>query len=211
MSEIDLSGIQYVPPKEQQPNEKKQPVEVAVDKVVSKAKTMKKAMDKENEKITEEDKEKEMMDKQRLVAILQLYVIEFKDKLSQFKKTRFDKMSLIQLQELRKQFDVIISSKGSLKQTQTMVLTGIQMLETIGTTFTPIKCQGLYSAISMDPDALDDIKHISLKHMSMVAVEPEYRLIHKLLGNILLLHNINSAGLASTDKLATVNEKYKDL
>lgn len=210
MSEIDLSAIQYVPPdnNEAEPKEEK----MDVDKMIQKAKKMKKAMAKENDKIEDKQKEKQTMDKQRLIAILQLYLIEFKERLAQFKKTNFQKMSLVELQDIRKQFDGIISSKSSMKQTQNMIMTGVRMLETTATMFTPIQCQGLSNAIQMDPDAIDDIKHISLKHMSLVAVEPEYRLAHKIIGNVMLLHNLNSAGkLPSNDKLTEVNQKYSDL
>lgn len=205
---IDLSAIQYVPPS----HETEPPVEDKdVDKMIKKAQTMKKAMDKENKEVDDKQKEKQMMDKQRLIAILQLYLIEFKDRLAQFKKTNFQKMSLAELQDLRKQFDGIISSKSSMKQTQNMILTGVRMLETTATMFTPIQCQGLSNAIQMDPDAIDDIKHISLKHMGMVAVEPEYRLAHKIIGSVMLLHNVNSAMKPANDKLLEVNQKYSDL
>ncbi len=213
MSEkLDLTSIQYVPPKDEPEQPDKEVKDVNVEQMVKKAKKMKQAMDKENEKIDEKEKEKKVMDKQRLIAILQLYLIEFKDRLAQFKKTNLQKMSLVELQDLRKQFDGLISSKSSLKQTQQMILTSIKMFETAATLFTPIKCQGLSSAIQMDQDAIDDIKHISLKHMSLVAVEPEYRLMHKIIGNVMLLHNLNSSGMASgNDKLVKVNEKYSDL
>ena len=212
MSEkIDLSSIQYTPPQDmEQVGPKEENMDV--NQLVTKAKKMKRVMEKENNQIDEKEKEKEVMDKQRLISILQLYLLEFKDRLTQFRKTNFQKMSLVELQNLRKQFDGIISSRSSLKQTQSMIIMGIRLLETVATTFTPIQCQGLSGAIQMDPDAIDDIKHMSLKHMSLVAVEPEYRLMHKIVGNIMLLHNINSAGKAPiNEKLNEVNGKYSDL
>jgi len=68
-----------------------------------------------------------------------------------------------------------------------------------------------------DPDVLDDIKHIALKRMSMINVEPEYRLMYKIFSNVMLLHNANSAGIrndkssSKNTKINELNEKYTDL
>src|SRR5688572_7698301 len=127
--------------------------------------------------------------------------------MAQFKKNNFQKKIHAEIKELKKEVDGINLLKNNLKQTKNIVITGNQMVETVTTTFTPIQCQGLTSAIKMDPDAIDDIKHLSLKHMGLVAVEPEYRLMHKLVGNVMILHQVNSAGLATkTDKTQKLND-----
>ena len=55
--------------------------------------------------------------------------------MAEFKKTKFEKKSLEELVELRKEFDAIISSKTSLKQTQNLIMSSIKMMETIGCMF----------------------------------------------------------------------------
>lgn len=210
MSEkIDLSSIQYVPPVEAKETPKE--AKVDVNAMMSEAKKVKKAMAKENKKLNEQETEQQAMDKQRLIAILQIYLIDFNDRLGQFKKTNLQKMSFEELQDLRKVFDGIISSKSSLKQSQAMVLSGIRMLEECATKFTPIRCQGLYVALSKDPDTLDDIKHISLKRMGLVATEPEMRLLWTITQTIMGLHAINSDNHINNEKISEVNQKYNDL
>ena len=221
MSKIDLTSIQYVPKYEQQDEgtEVNPPANEikSMDKIVKERKAFKKEIKKENEKIDEKEKDKEIIDKQRLILILRFYVLEFKDKLAEFKKTKFEKKSLEELVELRKEFDAIISSKTSLKQTQNLIMSSIKMMETIACMFTPIQCQGLSNLMLNDPDVLDDIKHIALKRMSMINVEPEYRLMYKIFSNVMLLHNANSAGLrndkasSKNSKINELNEKYTDL
>ncbi len=214
MSEkVDLSTIEYVPASATpEKTEKPQDQEKDVHEMMKEARKIKKVMDKENKKMKQKDSEEQSMDKQRLIAILQIYIIDFKDRLSQFRKTNFQKMSYEELTDLRKQFDGIISSKSSLKQSQAMVLGGIQVLETCVTKFTPIKCNGLFKSIADDEDALDDIKHLSLKRMGLVPIEPEMRLLWTVVQNAMALHTINSVGKpVSNDKLIEVNAKYNDL
>ena len=221
MSKIDSTSIQYVPKYEHQDEgtEVNPPANEikSMDKIVKERKAFKKEIKKENEKIDEKEKDKEIIDKQRLILILRFYVLEFNDKLAEFKKTKFEKKSLEELVELRKEFDAIISSKTSLKQTQNLIMSSIKMMETIACMFTPIQCQGLSNLMLNDPDVLDDIKHIALKRMSMINVEPEYRLMYKIFSNVMLLHNANSAGIRNdkpslkNSKINELNEKYTDL
>lgn len=215
MSEkIDLSSIQYIPQELKDDVDKNivQKDEKDMEKIVKKAKIMKKAMDKENEKVENVDKETEMKDRYRMILTLKFYVLEFgDDKLSQYKKTKFDKMTLEQLIDMRKEMDMILSSKGTMKKIQNLILTSIQYLELGLTLFTPIQCQGLYKSIESDQEAIDDIKHISLKHMGVVCVEPEYRLGMKILESANALNLMNKSMQKSNIQLEQVNNKYSDL
>lgn len=213
MSEIDLSAIQYVPPSHEN-TEQPQGEDKDVDKMIQKAKKMKKAMDKENKEVDDKTKQDEAKDKTWLILFLRgfIYAPEFKGKLNQFKKTKFEKMSLQQLQDMKKEFEAIISAEGSVRDMKNSILSTIQMLETVATIFTPIKCKGLYKSIESDEDAIADIKHICLKHMPKSATEPEYRLAKRLIFTLVQLHNENSLGLQPVnDKLLEVNQKYNDL
>lgn len=218
MDKIDLKSIQYIPQEETVENENENiKDDENIGKIIKNAQKLKTEIKKENKIIDEKNNDDKQMDKQRLILILRFYVLEFKDRLSEYKKTKFEKMSVEQLQELRKQFDSIISSKSSLKQTQGLIINGIKTIETIATMFTPIQCQGLSNLMINDTDVLDDIKHISLKHMAMVQVEPEYRLLYKMFSNIMLLHNVNSIQGSikeksnNFNKLNQLNKKYNDL
>jgi len=166
-----------------------------------------------NAEIEEKEENKQKIDKHCLRMILMNYVIGFPEELSEYKKNDFKKMSTNELLELRKNFDSIIVSKRSMKDTQKIIFTLIRMLETITLMTTPIKCNGLADIMLNDEDVKSDIKHICLRHLGMVEIMPEYRLTFKLFQNIMALHEVNSSRPTKNDgaKLIKVNEKYSDL
>jgi hypothetical protein len=97
------------------------------------------------------------------------------------------------------------------------VLSGIQALEYVSVNFTPLQCNGLAEAIKNDPESIDTIKHICLKHMasSMFNTEPEHRLLYKVMTTALSLHTVNSFTTQMTnhndDIINKVNSEYSDL
>lgn len=206
MEKIDLTSIQYVPETPVETKDKELPQDFG-----ERMKDVQQMIKHENN----DSDPAEKMDKQRLILILKFYVLEFKDKLSEYKNVDFEQMEYNQLKELRKEFDTILSCKSSIKATQTMILNSIRMIEMMATTFTPIQCQGLSTIMCNDEDVKEDIKHISLKHLAMAQIDPEIRLGYKMLQNILLLHNLNSSQInvqsKPNEKLNQINEKYCDL
>lgn len=220
MDRIDLSSIRRKKP-EPQAQEKPNidiPNNVMDKKFINDVKEISKAMNKtkpENIKPNKDIKESQdaQIDKRRIILILQFYLLEFPDKLEAYKNIKFDKKSIEELSEIRAQMDGIISSKSNLKQTQMLVTSGIRMVEFATTYATPIKCEGLSSAMINDPDVIDDIKHIALKRMSCVSTEPEMRLAYKLVSNMMLMHNVNSVHVKplSQEGLKNINNEYNDL
>jgi|ERR1700761_3048714 len=140
-----------------------------------------------------ETKNDEINEKKKLSLILKFYLLEFPDKLEMFKNTKFNNMSSEELIEIRNQMDDVLSNRSNLKQTEMIVHSGIRMFELAATTVTPIKCEGLSNLVLKDPECLDSIKHIALKHMSQTTVKPEAQLFYKILTNMYLLHNINTS------------------
>jgi len=53
---------------------------------------------------------------------------------------------------------------------------------------------------------MDDVKHLALKYMSLVKTEPEHRIVYKILFNMLLLHQINSASIGNIDLKTKTDE-----
>lgn len=214
--EIDLSGIEYV--SVQATQEIDHPIGFDFDLMVTKSEKMMQKMENNDKKVEKKDvpklKEDPAVEKTWLMLYLRnmVYAPEFRGALDHFKDTKFDKMSLEQLRDTRKQIDAMVSAECSIKDTKSGILTTIQMIETMATIFTPIQCKGLYKTIESDPDALADIKHVCLKWMPKVSIEPEYRLARKILTVIGQLHASNSLGIApSNPNLDKVNEKYNDL
>ena len=225
MDKIDLSSIQNIIQQEQEqepiaeaPQQTQEDAQFKT-KLFQQMKKQEQPLDEKKiekrdvQKDVKKDAKNDEIERQRLVLILRFYVLEFKDRLQDFKKTKFEKMKLEELREMRKEFDSIISAKSSMKQTQKMIMGGIQALETVALLVTPLQIQGLSKTILSDPEALDDIKHISLKHMALVDVQPEMRLTMKVFNNAMMLHNINSSGVGKQidAKIEQVNQTYSDL
>ncbi len=214
---IDLSSIQRK--KVEHPEPKIQNIPdfdfgANMDKsVIKAAKTSAKMKPHKPKSKTEKKDDKE---KQRMVLILQFYVLEFPEKLEAFKGIAFHKKPLEELIELRNQMDGIISSKSGLQKTQMMLTSGIRLIEMVATHTTPIRCEGLANWMVKDPEVLDDIKHIALKRMSLVSVDPEMRLLYKIGTNMLLLHNTNTTkplaqSEQNVEKLNELNSKFNDI
>ena len=221
--EIDLSGIKNKPIKKSENIDKNATKEVDI-KEVDKMKRDIATLDKKD---GSDKDEKILIDKRRLILILQFYVLEFPEELSAYKTIKYDKKMGEELEEIRTQMDAIISSKSSLKQTQVLCTTGIRAIEFVATNFTPIKCHGLSDLMINDREVLDDIKHIALKRMSYINTEPEFRLAYRLFSNVMLLHNLNASkelenpsGPAILNKINSknidneldkINDKFTDL
>lgn len=165
-----------------------------------------------NETVTNPRAGDNFVNKSRLELILQLYVLEFPDTLTKYKDVNFSRKTIEELREIKDRMDAIIGSKTSLRQTQQLIRSGIQMLEFAAVYATPIKCAGLTNSMMKDPEVIDDIKHIALKRMSMVSVDPEMRLAYKLVSNMMILHNsAEPIKQVKKEALDKVNSKYTDI
>ena len=90
----------------------------------------------------------------------------------------------------------------------------IQAMEMIMLNFTPINCQGL-SRICDDQDTIDIMKEITLKHCNLIDVEPEQRLLYKIVMTTLQLHTINSSigsnKINNEEVIKNLNSQYTDI
>jgi hypothetical protein len=156
-----------------------------------------------------------------IILILQFYVLEFPEKLKAYKGTNFEKYKDDELQNLKNEFDFIIGAKCNVKSTQYAFIQGVQLLETLCVTCTPLKIKGL-SNVVVDNDFQDDVKHMALKYMTLVKTEPEARIAYKILSSMLLLHQVNTVkqdGSVKEEvpkpldetKVNGINSKYSDL
>lgn len=162
-------------------------------------------------------------DRKRLELLIQFHINEFPKKLATYKKTNVDDLTMKELKDMLDEMKYTLSAQTNTRMAVQAMTMGITMLEHTAVAFTPLKLKGL-SSMCADPDVIDDMKAIALKHMNLANIEPEARLGMRILQQGLMLHNINSdlekqaaavkgpqCPVASNDKLAEVEQKYAGL
>lgn len=181
--DIDLSSIKYKEPETKKEktktDERVAPDLKEIEKKMKKVKPIK-------EKPTDDDIKK----RRSLILLMQMYINEF-PKLKKYKNTNFEKKTLDELLDLRKEFDATLSCRSTVKAGVNIAITVIQTLEYVLCNFTPIQAQGLSNVIN-DPDVIEDIKILVLKHMPLISSEPEQRILFKLITTTMQLHAINT-------------------
>lgn len=214
---IDLSILEYKNDTKSKKEPKPKKEEVKEQKEQAKLiKEIEKAAKKPTKKNQQKEvlSEDEAINKRRIILTIEFYINEFPEKLKGFKKINFEKKTIDELNELKKELDFIISNKSSVKQGTQMIIAGINTLEYISCNFTPINCKGL-SNICNDEDTINDMKHICLKRMSLINTEPEARLMYKILTHMVLLHNLNSSQAAIMEdasvRIRAINNNFVDL
>lgn len=216
IEEIDLTSIKY---KEKEPETKKEsskektndkprdPPELLMkmEKSIKKSKPQK-------EKPTDEEIKK----RRTLILVLQMYVNEF-PKLKKYKNTNFDKKTMDELMDMRKEFDATLSCRSNVNAGVQIAVSVIQTLEYVLCSFTPIQAQGLSNIVN-DPDVVEDIKILVLKHLPLISSEPEQRLLFKLITTTMQLHAINTYNESikqvnneKLEKVEIINDNFKDL
>lgn len=192
--DIDLSSIQYKPSeniskKDAKEMEKKAKIDAKYDAQLQKQ-IMKKPRAKKSSKL--ELSEEQSTDRRKMITMLTMYLLEFPEKLKVYKKINLEKKSVDELKNLYREMNITLSNKSNTKMAVDVTCGALQAFEFVAVNFTPLNCNGLTKAVVSDPETLDLIKQISLKHCGIFDVEPEQRL----LGNILLtsvqLHMINT-------------------
>ena len=171
--EINLESIQYKPKPKEKVKEKavKKDVKPVIEKQLvkrTKSKTMK-----------EMPSEEEVINKRKIILLLQFYMIEFPDELKSYKKVNMHKKSYDELTDIKKEMDFTLGNNSGIKSALALFRVGIHTIEVLALNFTPINCKGL-SIICNDPDVIKDIKLIALKNSKLIQTEPEYRLIYKI-------------------------------
>ncbi len=143
-----LSQIQYKPKKKE-----RKPVKKDVEKDKVKENTKDKVEDKFIEKFLVKQLEKkgkkpvltedELIEKRRMILLIQFYFIEFPVKLKTFKKINLKKKSYDELVSLKKELDFVVSNGSNTASGVQMLSCSIQTLEFMMINFTPINATGL--------------------------------------------------------------------
>ncbi len=233
---IDLSGIQYKPKKNLINNKKvseKQPVSKVynpeiekeyIQKIAQKKMTVSKPIVKKNTvKKDVADTVEEEKNRIRLKLNVEMYLNEFPEKLNTFKAIKLEKQSVGELSDILKQINFTLANKSVVKGGVQLITGGIQAYEFFLVNFTPINATGITKMCCSDPDVLDDIKHITLKHCNLTSTEPEQRLLFKLLTTTWALHNLNGPfqgessdsiqanTIKNDESIKKINEEYTDI
>lgn len=217
---IDLSSLKYK--SKDEPIVKPEKKEKQTDKQQEKKEKQEvndfeKLMTKPSKiKQTKKDKstEDEIIQKRKMILLMQFYLVEFSERLKTFKKINLEKKTYDELLDIKKEMDFVLSNKSNVQQGTAMISTVIQTLEYLTLSYTPVKCEGL-SKICDDPETIDIMKLICLKHISLVQIEPEQQLIYKIVSSMLMLHNVNtykeSLTVVVNDNINEINNKYSDI
>jgi hypothetical protein len=176
--------------------------------------------------MTSEEAEAEEQSLIRKRLILQMYINEFPDKLSNYRsmKSKINSMEIDELELLRKEFEMAVGMKTSINGTMAMGIRGVSLLETLVNTFTPLNASGLAVACNNDQAFQDDLKLVALKYCDYISLSPELRLGMTLTTNIILLDKMNKAKASymmtedaqakmeeAKKKVEEVNNNYYDL
>lgn len=214
--EINLESIMFkekIPQEEKKPKEKPKNNEHVPEMPFKMERKMeKKSSKKHTEKPTDDDIKK----KRQLILHLSMYLNQFEE-LKSFKKVNLEKKSIEELQDLLKEFHVIMDSKSDLKSETQALLGMLNAYEYIMVGYAGVQCNGLTVALAQDEDTLKQIKLLILKHSPIVTLEPEHRLIMKILVTTFQLHTINTFNQQLTQqgnnngKIEIINEKFNDI
>lgn len=213
IEEIDLGPIMC---KEKQQEPKTKPTKKERAPLIEESyKDVEKKLNKKikNEKPTEEDVKR----KRALILHLGMYLNQFPDELKSFKKVNLEKKTISELEDLIKEFHVVMDSKNDLKAETQAMLSMLQAYEYIMIEYAGVQCNGLTVGIAQDPDAIKNIKLIILKHSPLITVEPEARLLMKVLMTTMQLHTINTFNaqmkqqLNNNETITTINDEYKEI
>jgi hypothetical protein len=165
-NDVDLSNLMYKSDDNLRSSnvgsKKQQTIELPenIEKLIQKPKKEIKKKDK-----PQQPSEDEVIQKRRLKEVLQQYLSTFPVKLKSFKKINLEKQDLEQLKELQIEMDFCISNTANIGTGTELVLSGINAFEFLCINFTPLQIAGLHEAMKNDPDSMDTIKHLCLKHL----------------------------------------------
>lgn len=216
--EINLESIQYKPKPKEKPKEKVKEKVVKKDVKPVEKQLVKRAKSKTMKEMPSEE---EVMNKRKIILLLEFYKIEFPDELKAYKKLNLHKKSFDELSDLKSEMDFILGNNSGIASAVKLFRIGIHTLEVLAVNFTPINCKGL-SSICNDPDVIKDIKLIALKNSKLIQTEPEYRLAYKIITTALALHNINPSiqydipnevplKSQNEDNIKNINSQYMEI
>lgn len=164
----------------------------------------------------EEEKERQF-----LIMKIRAYIAKFPKHFSGIDHRMFQFYSPAQLERTLDEFRYAISMKSSGTATSLAVQGGIRTIESIATTFTPLKLEGLAATCEKSEEIQDILKELSIEYIQYEPSSPETRLLLAIAKAAVLTHTLNTARadevrIAEAAKLAReaskeLIEKSKDL
>ena len=145
-------------------------------------------LEKSNDKINEVD---DAVVKRNLVQVLNLYIQFFPEKLKEFRHVNFEKKTIRELADIRRECDFIMGSRNTINATTKLAIEAIKMLEFALNNYTPLNVTGFADEM-LDEESLDDIKLLCLSNMVIFESKPEHRLMFKAFTTALRLHGLNT-------------------
>lgn len=203
MSKIDLSSIKNthrtvaknkdfdkkIEPIEKQKNNKKIPRARPIEKPDKTSKN-----DNKNIKLTE-------LERQKKIKLLELYILDFPEELSKYKKINFHKCADWQLVEYKEKFDQCLAASNNLEVIVGASREGLKLYEMIGKT-AGLKIDGIHT-IGNQKEWEKNVKATALKYMDGSVIqfsEPENKLAFMIVQNTLMLHYLNSQNIPSNEQ-----------
>lgn len=172
-------------------------------------------------------------DRLKKIKVLELYKMEFPEKLKAYKSKKLDNLSHEELDELKTKFEYDVSSSSNIGMVVSASNQFLYVYENVGQ-LAGLEIEGI-SKMSGTEEWEDTIKALALKYLScpISQIPPEYKLFFMLLSNTLILHQTNSARkertkvegetaslqpvqteadmMAQKLKVQNINSKYSDL
>lgn len=211
---IDLTAIQYRPSenlskKDVKEREKQEKIQAKYDAQLEKQIKKKPRAGKAT---PQELSEEEATTRRKMITLLSFYVLEFPEKLKMYKKINLEKKTIDELKNLHREMNITLSNKSNTKMGMNLVCGALQAMELLTVNLTPLNCTGLTQAVISDPETVDLIKQVSLKHCGLFELEPEQRLMGNILMTSVKLHMINSLPIGQISRPVQINEEVlKDI
>lgn len=166
-------------------------------------------------------------EKAKIIAIIQLYIAEFPDKLKKYKSKNLDKMSDEDLIELKSTIHKEAISTNSLSMLTENSGKMLLLYEHLMCDYVGVNVKGV-SNIANSEEYKACVKALLLKHMGdslISSVEPEYQLLYMIVCGSVMAHANNEMLESNTkvahiednnssvdaSKLRELNEKFRDL
>lgn len=144
------------------------------------------------------------------IAILNLYCAEFPEKLSKYKNKQFNKMSDAELREYRTTMQKEVTTSSSLGMITEQSKKALELYEYFMVNYADINIRGV-SKLGDSQEYKDCVKAVLLKYMSdslVSVVEPEYRLAYLVISTSIMAHANNNLN-ESQQKLNIVETKVQ--
>ena len=128
-----------------------------------------------------------------------------------YKETNVVNMSIEELDNLLQHFENILGSTQAVSMWLKAIISGINALEILGTTYGGMQINGITSLLKGDENFVDDCKHVILSNLTGAVSKPENGVLYKLVYSGLMMHNMKRFGVQLPPSNNNKNEEKKDI